>query len=170
MVSPVRTLLSSDSISPSEAADSFNAILHSHLTHHGLVKDPKPGLNNSGNAGTHRERGIVALTRRLAKTKNQVRSETGISRPFLTAVRAHNRALKAARQALSQEISPYPRKELQRQPLVLCQNCLRGYLYQTRPSILCRFSISAFQLNLFERKWLHLLPKLDPRGNASGRP
>ena len=30
---------------------------------------------------------------------NQVRSETGASRPFLTAVRAHNRALKAARQA-----------------------------------------------------------------------
>jgi len=98
-VSPVCTLLSSDSISLLEAADQFNTILHSHLVHHGLVKDSKPGLNNSGNVGTHRECGVVALTRRLAKTKNQVRSETGVSRPFLTAVRAHNRALKAARQA-----------------------------------------------------------------------
>ena len=50
MVSPVRTLLSSDSISPSEAGDSFSAILHSQLTHHGLVKDSKLGLSNSGNA------------------------------------------------------------------------------------------------------------------------
>ena len=99
MVSPVCTLLLSDSISPSEAADSFNTILHSHLMHHGLIKDPKPGLNNSGNAGTHQEHGVVALTRRLARTKNQVRSETGVFRPFLTAIRAHNHALKAARQA-----------------------------------------------------------------------
>ena len=86
MISPLHSLLSSNSISTSEAAESFVAILHSYLTRRNIIKNATGNFRH----GPHRERGIIALTRRLAKVKNAVRSETGVSKPFLAAVRAHN--------------------------------------------------------------------------------
>ena len=78
--------------------------------------------NATGNFrhGPHRERGIIALTRRLVKVKNAVRSETGVSKPFLAAVRAHNHSLQADSLDTTHEICSSARKVFQKQPMDFC--------------------------------------------------
>ena len=109
MISPLHSLLSSNSISTTEAAESS---LHSHLTRRNIIKNATGNFRH----GPHRERGIIALTRRLAKVKNAVRSETGVSKPFLAAVRA---SLRAARQTLRMK-SARQQEVFQKQPMDFC--------------------------------------------------
>ena len=111
------------------------------------ISENRPG-DEASNAGTHRERGIVALTRRLAKTKNQVRSETGVSRLYLAAVRAHNRALKAARQPFLKKSARIQEKNFRDNPMSFAKTVCKGACI---PNKAPQFSAnSAFQLNLFE--------------------
>ena len=92
MLFPVHSLLSSDSISPTEAGESFASILFFQLMRHGVINSATQAL------GPHRERGLVTLTKRLSRLKNSIRSDKGVSKQFLTAVRVHNRVLRTPRQ------------------------------------------------------------------------
>ena len=119
MISPLHSLLSSNSISTSEAAESFVAILHSHLTRRNIIKNATGNFRH----GPHRERGIVALTRRLAKVKNAVRSETGVSKPFLAAVRA---SLRSARQTLRMKSARQQEKSFRNNPWTFAKSVCEG--------------------------------------------
>ena len=98
MLSPIHSLLSSDSISPAEAGESFASTVHFQLTRHGLISEPSTTTGSKA-PGPHRERGLVILTKRLSNLKNRIRSENGVSRQFLTAVRTPNRVLRTSRQS-----------------------------------------------------------------------
>ena len=73
----------------------FTRLLHSHLGQLGILGD-KGRSSSERFAGPHREKGIIKLTRRLAKMKNIARRSFH-AQPvaFPNGVRVHNKSLKA---------------------------------------------------------------------------
>ena len=93
IIIPVHSALSSEVIGVEEAGEVFSEVLYNHLHQHNLMSDK----SFSRNQGNHREMSVVKLTHRLAKAKNLERSSGSIredARPFLHAVRLHNRVKK----------------------------------------------------------------------------
>ena len=93
IITPVHSALSSEVIGVEEAGEVFSEVLSYHLHQHNLMSDK----SFSRNQGDHHERSVVKLTNRLAKAKNlERRSIREDARPFLHAVRLHNRVKKAS--------------------------------------------------------------------------
>ena len=65
MLAPVSDSLNSDTVTTTEAAESFTSVLREHLIHYNLLKDKAKG--------PHRERQIVRVTKKLAQGKNALR-------------------------------------------------------------------------------------------------
>ena len=66
MLAPVSDSLNSDTVTTTEAAESFTSVLCEHLIHYNLLRDKAKG--------PHRERQIVRATKKLAQGKNALRS------------------------------------------------------------------------------------------------
>ncbi len=99
ILSPIQLALNIDNLNTCEVSMAFADSLHSHLEFHGaLGRISSTSDRPSTTKGPHKVRSIVKLTTRLAREKNSARRHLSSSPPaFLNGVRAHNKAIKAAR-------------------------------------------------------------------------
>lgn len=112
IINPLLVSLCSDAIQPAEAGDSFSEMLHSHLDHHCALRANR---KSPGSCGPHRDRGIIKLTRRLAKVKNMARRSFNANPSgFLHGV--HNKAVKAAHQSTLQRNTRHQEREFRSNP------------------------------------------------------
>ena len=102
IISLLNESLNQNLVDTSEASAMFTRLLHSHLGQLSILGD-KGRSSSERFAGPHREKGIIKLTRRLAKLKNIAHmSFHAQTVAFLNGVRVHNKSLKAAHKTTQQ--------------------------------------------------------------------
>ena len=84
------------------------------------------------------------MTRRLAKVKNAVRSETGVSKPFLAAVRAHNHSLRAVRQTLRMKSARQQEKSFRNNPWTFAKSVCEGFDARVAPQFSADSALNYF--------------------------
>ena len=115
LLSPLHLCLSSGDLHTSEAAEIFTETLLSRLKHDRVLRRRCRPPSNA--RGPNKERGIVKLTRSLAKEKNRARRSFHDNPTcFLNGVRAHNKAVKASRQSTLQRSTRQQEREFRSNP------------------------------------------------------
>ena len=98
MLSPVSDMINSNSISTSDAANSFSTIVHTHLHSAGLISNC---LYTNCHHIHHRDNQLIKLSKKLAVAKNQARRYIHLeTQSFLNLVRMHNKVIKSAIKSL----------------------------------------------------------------------
>ena len=116
--------LSSRSISISAAEESFVTITVSTLSRSNLLKEKRPGINPRG---LHRLSSIQKTARNLAMTKNSLRGSISTNpRPFLNAVRAHNKVAKVAADAANHRSTLQQERKYRQNPFEFARSILQS--------------------------------------------
>ena len=102
MLSPVSDMINSNSISTSDAANSFSTIVHTHLHNARLISNC---IYSNCHHIHHHDNQLIKLSKKLAVAKNNARRCIRLeTQTFLNSVRMHNKIVKLSRKS-SQESS-----------------------------------------------------------------
>ena len=146
IISTLNETLNQNLVDTSEASAMFTRLLHSHLGQLGILGD-RGRSSGEGFAGRHREKGIIKLTRRLAKLKNIARRSFH-AQPvaFLNGARVHNKSLKVARKTTQLRSARQQEKAFRSNPWLFAKSVCSP----SGPPIVPSFSASICQ-SYFEK-------------------
>ena len=115
-MSPVREALICGAISTNEEASTFPNLVGAHLRNSGVLTEDSP-------PGPHRDRAIIRLPERLRRLKSDLR-RCG-SNQLMTAVRLHNKTLRAAKRDTLRRSTAREEKSFRKNPWKFAQEACR---------------------------------------------